>query len=361
MRRRHWSVGTAALLSICTALPVVAQDASTADLEARILELENRPKLSFGVSGVEVTVYGYIKGDLIYDLDADLGTTVFGLGSLVPGAATNSNFRGQAIQSRLGVRAKLDGATAVLEGDFFGGGGGQFRLRHAYVKVAGLTLGQTWTNFMPIESSPSTLDFQGPAGTPFARVTQARYTYQASDRFGFSASIEQSAANSSDPAFTGAVFYNGDNYFVKLAALGTTVTTGGTDVNGRGVNLSGNAQLWKGGSITASYTTGEAIGSYMNFGGADTFGGAAVDTQGLTIGVSQQAGDWTFGAAYGLRDIDVGAATDTNQLETIHLTTNYQIRESTSLGLEYITGTRDLFNGSSVSADRVQASVQFNF
>jgi hypothetical protein len=350
------------MLACWAALPSAAQDASIAALEARVAELENQPTLGFGVAGIDLTIYGYVKADLIYDIDSDLGTTFFGLGDLAPGAETGSNFRGQAIQSRLGVRANLDGAEAVLEGDFFGGdGGGQFRLRQAYVDVGNFRFGQNWTNFMPIESYPSTLDFQGPAGIPFARVTQARYTLTAPSGIGFSTSVEQSAGTSTEPAITGAVFYGGDRYFVKLAAVGTQVSTAADDIDGWGVNLSGNAQLWEGGSLNASFTTGEAISSYMVFGGDDTFGGAAVETDGITVGLSQAIDAWTIGVAYGLRDNSIGALTDTERLETVHLTTNYQVRDNTTLGLEYITGERELFDGTSVSADRVQASAQFNF
>lgn len=352
----------ATLLTTTAALPLAAQSTQVEALEARVAELENRPKLSFGAGGVDVQIYGYIKGDLIYDLDSDLGTTVFGFSRLVPGGDTGSNFRGQAIQSRLGIRASLEGAKAVLEGDFFGNGGGGFRLRQAYVDIGGFRLGQNWTNFMPIESYPSTLDFQGPAGIPFARVTQARYTFGSASGFGGSASIEQAAGDSSDPAFTGALSYTSDRYFVKLAALGTQVSAGGgAEVDGFGVNLSGNAQLWEGGAINASYTTGEAISSYLGFGGADVFGGAAVEAKGLTIGLSQQVNKWNFGLAYGLRTNDIGGATDTEELQTVHLTANYQIRDNTTTGIEYIHGERSLFDGTSASAGRVQASVQFNF
>ncbi|MFT6568296.1 MAG: hypothetical protein ACJAVO_003075 [Parvibaculaceae bacterium] len=361
LKRSFVSAGTIALLYLSTALPATAEDTRIADLEQRVIELESEPTLNYGVDGVNLTIYGYIKADLIYDLDSDLGSTIFGLGSLEPGTETGSNFTGQAIQSRLGVRAEFDGATAVLEGDFFGGGGGQFRLRHANLTVGNLLIGRSWTNFMPIESYPSTLDFQGPSGIPFARVAQARYTYEMPNGLGFSTSVEQAASDSSDPALTAAAFYSSERYFVKLAALGTTVSTTGGDVDGWGVNLSGNAQLWEGGSINASYTTGEAVGSYMVFGGDDTFGGAAVETDGITLGISQTSGDWTFGAAYGLRQIDTGAATDTERLETIHLTTNYQIRESTTIGAEYIIGDRELFNDTSVSADRLQVSAKLSF
>lgn len=360
MRERHLAA-FAALLAGSAALPVLAQEDRIAQIEARVAELEQRPKLSFGVGGIDLTVYGYVKGDLIYDLDSDLGNTFAGIGSLTPGGDTGSNFRGHAFQSRLGIRATLDGATAVLEGDFFGSGGGQFRLRQAYVDVGAFRFGQNWTNFMPIESYPSTLDFQGPAGIPFSRVVQARYTWKGPNGLGFSASVEDPAGDSSDPALTGAVFYQGERFFAKLAAIGTRVNDPAGEVDGWGVNLSGNAQLWEGGTINASFTTGEAISSYMVFGGDDTFGGQAVESTGVTIGLSQKVNKWTFGAVYGLRENDIGAPTDTERLQTLHLTANYQLRENLTAGLEYITGERDLFDGSSVDADRVQAAVQFNF
>lgn len=354
-------VTTATLALTALAGTALAQQTQVQALEARVAQLESKGSVSSGRSGVDLTVYGYIKGDLIYDLDTDLGTTVFGLGSITPGGNTGSNFRGQAIQSRLGIRASGNGASGVLEGDFFGSGGGGFRLRQAYVDIGNLRFGQNWTNFMPIESYPSTLDFQGPAGIPFARVTQARYTYDTDSGFGYSASIEQSAASSSDPALTAAAFYTGNNYFLKLAAVGTTLSDPAGNVDAFGVNLSGNAQLWEGGSINASLTSGEAISSYQVFGGSDTFGGSAVESLGLTLAVSQQVSDWNFGLAYGLRDNNIGAASDTETLETIHLTANYQITETSTIGLEYIAGTRDLFDGTSASADRVIASVQYNF
>ena len=343
-------------------MPLAAQDTTVSALETRITEIENQPKLGFGSNGVDLTFYGYVKSDLIYDFDTDLGTTAFGLGSLSPGAETGSNFRGQAIQSRFGVRANIDSASAVLEGDFFGNGGGGFRLRHAYVDVGNFRFGQNWSNFMPIESFPSTLDFQGPAGIPFARVAQARYTQPLTNGLSFSTSLEQAAGNSTEPAVTGAFSFDGDRYLLKLAAVGTHVTSDvGGEVDGFGVNLSGNAQLWSGGSLYGSVMTGEAIGSYMQFGGLDTLNGQVVESDGLSIGVSQTINNISFGVAYGLRENDIGEATDTKRLETVHLTANYQVRENTTVGVEYITGERDLIDGTSASADRIQSSVKFNF
>lgn len=367
MKNKILSVAAGTTLACAAALPLAAET-THAQLEARIAELEranaqDRPKLSFGVAGIDLQLYGYVKADLIYDLDENLGTTFFGLANIVPGELGGNDFQGQAIQSRIGIKGKFEGVTGVLEGDFFqGGGNGQFRIRKAYVDVGNFRLGQDWTTFMPIESYPSTLDFQGPAGIIFARVVQARYSVNFADGFRFAAAIEEPQGDSSDPAFVSSLSYSGGNYFVKAAAISRQADDGlGGDVDGYGFNLSGNAQLWQGGSINASYTTGEAIGSYFVFGGQDVFEGEGVRTDGLTLSISQQVNKWNFGVAYGLRDIDAGAVDGTERLETVHVTANYQVRSNTTVGLEYITGTRDLFNDTSESADRIQASVQFNF
>ncbi|AGI70543.1 hypothetical protein OA238_c02750 [Octadecabacter arcticus 238] len=80
MKRSFVSAGTIALLYLSTALPATAEDTRIADLEQRVIELESKPTLNYGVDGVNLTIYGYIKADLIYDLDSDLGSTIFGLG-----------------------------------------------------------------------------------------------------------------------------------------------------------------------------------------------------------------------------------------------------------------------------------------
>jgi hypothetical protein len=64
-------------------------------------------------------------------------------------------------------------------GDFFGSGNATFRLRHACGELGGLTVGQTWTAFMPLHTLHATADANGTAGVAFARQTQARYTFGA--------------------------------------------------------------------------------------------------------------------------------------------------------------------------------------
>lgn len=366
---------TARKALIVTATSFLATGAAYADelsdLRDRVAKLEaEQSNLTFGLPGTTVEIYGYAKIDFQVDLDSPLGSTIFGLANLDVDGPRDRNTRTEARQTRIGFRTstETDFGTlkTVVEGDFFGSGGdaGAFRIRQAHGSVGGFLAGFTWTNFMPIESYPSTVDFQGPAGIPFARVGQVRYTHDFGNGFGVSGSIEDDvSADATRFAVTAAANYKFDKGFVKLAAISREFqVAGGDNVSGFGFNLSGNFQPWEGGTIQASFTQGDGIGSLMVFGGADVFAGEAVETTGLTLAVNHALNDKIrLGAAYGKRDIDAGALTDTEQLETVHLSAFYTPLERVTLGLEYVTGERQLFDGRSRTADRIIASAQFNF
>jgi len=321
-------------------------------------------------NGGTLDFYGFVKGDLIFDLDSDLGDTIGGLNTLNADSVDDESFTAHARQTRFGLRynqATAAGEVKInIEGDFFGSGEG-FRLRKATGELNGLLAGQTDSNFIPVESYPTTLDFQGSAGIPFERVAQLRYTTGLGDAGKFSTSIEQHANDdngTNDPSFTAAYSYDGGNYFLKAAAIYT-------DNDGEstyGINLSGNAQLWRGGNIQAAYTTGEGIGSILQFNNADIdSAGNAIETDGYTLAISQAVTDQlTLGAVYGYREIDdpttFGAGGDeTAELETLHLNARYSPVDNVTYGIEYIIGERTDFDGNSFEADRVQASFTYSF
>ncbi len=87
-----------------------------------------------------------------------------------------SRFDLDASHSRFGLHISGPGirgfnTSAIVEGDFLGNGSGDnnFRMRHAFVKLAkekwSLTAGQTWHPFFLIENFPGTVNVN--AGTPF--------------------------------------------------------------------------------------------------------------------------------------------------------------------------------------------------
>lgn len=366
---------TAVAIALGLAAPAAAQtlEQRVADLEAQLADIHGDGTKGFKIApNTRLRFYGYAKADFIQDFDTNLGDTIFGLASIVPGVETGSEFTAHARQSRLGFETTTETDLGVLttkvEGDFFGSSG--FRLRHAYGQLNGFLVGQTWTNFMPIEAYPDTFDFQGPAGIPFARKVQARYTYDFGNGFSLAGSIEEDAADEAAgfggderPAVTAAARYGFEGGHVRLAAISRELTGATGTVDGWGVNLSGAVTPWDGGQIVAQVTTGEGIGSYFVFGGTDVIGDEAVESTGYTVGIKQALGEkFDVGLAYGYRDIDVGAAaTDTENLTTVHASLFWKPTAKVRTGLEYIYGERELFDGTSADASRLQASVQFNF
>jgi hypothetical protein len=130
-------------------------------------------------TGTSVEISGYVKADFIYDLNEGNGD-VFVPEAISTSGKDEKRFRAHARQTRLRVKTStptdMGPLKTLIEGDFFGSGGNQvfsnstsFRLRHAWASIGGLSAGQYWSNFMPIESYPGTIDFNGPAGLPFIR------------------------------------------------------------------------------------------------------------------------------------------------------------------------------------------------
>jgi hypothetical protein len=152
----------------------------------------------------EVTVSGYVKGDLIFDTRNDLGPS-FAASAIRQSGGDSEHVRLHARQSRFRIRSRSDTAVGqvrtLIEGDFTGGGGNElfsnsfhFRLRHAWgewdmTPTTTIGIGQTWSNFMNLFAYPDTVDFFGPAGAAFARQGQIRITYN-SGPVQFAVSVE---------------------------------------------------------------------------------------------------------------------------------------------------------------------------
>ena len=65
---------------------------------------------------------------------------------------------------------------SYIETDFFGGdGGGNLRLRHAYVRFKNFRIGQTWSGFTDEEAWPNITDFDGPSTGAWVRSAQLTY------------------------------------------------------------------------------------------------------------------------------------------------------------------------------------------
>jgi len=418
MTRKHGQVfglmGATAALALLAAGGAQAQ--SIEELRARVEALEARQAESGRVKvpvGTTIEFGGYAKLDFTYDLDQGMGDTA-NIGGLTPGANDGGGFR--ARQSRFFFKTSTDTAQGPvnthLEFDFFGGGGNQVlsnsynpRLRHAYGTWNGILAGQTWTNFMPIEFYPNTLDFQGPTGLPFIRQAQLRYTMPVNDQLTISASLENSefsgrnaaaitATNPTGlvgettgnvatgnggfnadldelPDFTIAALYKGDGFGLKAAGLLRKLNTpqDTDDEIGWGINLSGSADLWQGGKLVASGTYGDGIGRYIIDGvGEDGFVDAAgnlhtIESWGAAAQVSHDFTNQVSAAlAYSYYKVeDTFLPNTTDNLSIVHASLFYKPNKRVLIGAEVIYGERELANGQDVDATRLQTSFQFNF
>ncbi len=384
--------GGAIAIAAFSALPAGAQsieqrlDALTARVNELSVGAPSQAGPGFQVApNTRLEFYGFVKLDFFQDFDADIGDDFFGLPLIPPGTPSENTFSAHARQSQFGFKTYTDTSYGELvtrvEGDFEGvgsDGSGGFRLRHAYGEIGPWLVGQTWGLFTPINSYPNSLDFQGPAGVPFSRPIQVRYTYDAGNGVKVIGSIERDPLDSSgDDAFGGptsarfpslnaAVNYSFGGNFVQAAAIYRSLDgLSGETVDGFGINLSGNASLWEGGLLQVAATTGEGIGSIDVFGvpDLDVAGTEAIEHSGITIGITQKiTPKLSVALVGGFSDTEYGGdLTGIENITTAHATVYYSPVEKVTLGVEFIYGDVERFDGTSFDARRLQASATFNF
>jgi len=136
-------------------------------------------------------VYGYVKGDVIYDFKRVApawNSTLRPSQIFIPRAGEPLYENGEIVfsvkSSRLGVNIHrpTEGlpVDAKFEIDFYGTGSnaGQLlpRVRHAHLVYGNFLVGQAWSLFTDADAFPTTLDFWGPNGLLASRRPQFRWT-----------------------------------------------------------------------------------------------------------------------------------------------------------------------------------------
>ncbi|MFY0992075.1 DcaP family trimeric outer membrane transporter [Halomonas sp. C05BenzN] len=431
----RFSTGATALMLAAMSVPAVAQDATIDQLRSQMLEMqrqierlesqqaqarqaqqqeaEEREALasnvvtggdtpgSFKVPGTDTSVQigGYIKLDAIYDLDQDLGDSLFVDGIDTSDDSSDASFRAHARQSRLFVKTStptaFGPATTHLEGDFFGGGGNEvfsnsrgFRLRHAYGEWNGLLAGQTWSNFMHFTAYPTTVDFDGPVGVSFVRQAQLRYTLPlGASALSFSAENPEATGfagpRDTAPDLTARYHWNGDNAEVETAALVRRLKVDDDAANdsttGYGLMLAGNIGVGPDTTLMAGAIYGDGIGRYLytasgNADGTEGIGEAFVDADGnletieaygFNVAAQQQ---WTdkftsvlsYGQVRGDRPGDL-FPNSTRKLESIHFGHFYQVTDPVTLMFEVSHGRKEIQSRDSEDNTRLQFAAQYNF
>lgn len=351
--------------------------------------------LSTDVGDTELTIQGYAKLDVIYDVDADLGNAV-GHGSL-QNDNVDGHTRMNARQSRIGfgTATPMDmggDLETYVEGDFYGTNG-NLRLRHAYGTWNGILAGQNWSNFNSFVGTPPTLDFTGAAGQS-SQFRQAQLRYTVGD---FSVSIEDPDAiggeAASQPAGEKDSFYDltaryessaGPVNFSAGAVLNQFgYDTGNTDDSAFGVGAFGavSSEVAPGTTVRGALTAGDGIGGYMsvtpvgNPGYVDGNGDIeTISAFGGTVSVTQAMGPGALTVAYANATVDIDDAVDDGALRGSTAETNESLFvnyiwspvDRVSYGIEgswHRQSYQDqLANGDDDSDGiRIQASAQYSF
>jgi hypothetical protein len=342
---------------------------------------------------------GYFKTDFIYDLKPAGNTDSFIPSSFpIPSVVGVNNATISIRPTRLSLDFRIPSTTFgdvrfYIEGDFFGTNATTPRLRHAYVQVRNILIGQTFTNFMDPDSFPDTLDFQGPNGMVSIRNPQMRYGIALGNSTTFYVSVEKP---SSDILFTTPQFTSQPNapspdgvirlrqeferghfqvagLFRSIAAF---LPNGKTDaVFGWGVNASGSVKTIGNDNLIVAVAAGHGISRYIQ----DT-SGLGIDAEPVSptnphleatpaVGVEASYQHyWTktlrSSAVYSyaaVNDTDLAAPDTYNHATYTAANLIWNPFGSLNVGAEFLYGWAVEQDGEKANAPRIQFSVKYNF
>lgn len=375
------------------------------DLEKRIEIIEQKEKSNSkseksnnNFNFDKISIGGYIKVDLLYDMGSSAGDSVF-LPTLSMNKNTGDKTRIHARESRFNITYKDKGKYGDIKGfievDFFGTKGTEdisnsdgLRLRHAYGEVGNFLFGQTWSNFTDVNSMPETLDFGNPEGLNATRQAQFRYTFT-KNAWKTAFSVENpesdfidSNGNSDEksdkmPDLILSTKYSFDTGHIALAGVYRQISASNDiqsdTVNGYGLAISGTKYINKKDNIKFRFSYGDGIGRYIR----DAYKHSAsldknnykLDSQigyGFYVGYQHFWSDNLRSTlVYGLTQMDnntnVIGVEKNKKLESIHANLIYALEKNVDLGIEYIYGIRELDNSDSAHVRRLQFSAKLKF
>lgn len=346
---------------------------------------------------------GFVNMRTAYDWDRVVGNKDF-VTYNIPMSGNISNhqrFLMDPTTSRLFFKTiintdKIGAVEANIETDFRGTNGG-LRLRQAYVSFLGLTIGQATSTFSDLGAGPNLIDFQGPNSYTYNRTPLIRYKYDFNKHWSFAVAAEMPVV-SATPGTQATIIpqripdiplyfqYSWNESKSHLRASGVVRgmfynnhVTGQTLTNlGWGAQFSGNLYLCKNLSLYGMAVYGKGISSYLQ----DLSGQGLdmVDTpyNAGTLSVVPAMG-WFAGAEINITprlqmnmcysQIRLYGENNSCSLNentyrfSQYMVANmfYNILPSLQLGVEYLYGTRYNTEWKMGAANRVQASLQFNF
>ncbi|NNE23730.1 MAG: hypothetical protein HKN11_14085 [Rhizobiales bacterium] len=307
----------------------------------------------------EVTVYGYVKGDVIYAFQ-DNNFAVSTAWSSVQTANTTDHITITAKQSRFGIKSKVDTAIGQIrtriEGDFEGNNpygalnNDTFRMRHAYgewdmTENLTLIIGQTWRVASLLPLGISTVDFAGSAGWTYSRDPQVKIRYT-NGPLTVHLGIEEPLARtiSNLPVFGGSIQYDvpGGHQLAISGAIGEDDSFAAGDDTSWVVQGGANFNVADMATLTGAvvYGEGSVVGRYTLSPFALFTGGSSNEVFGAMAGVSFPVTDTTtFNVVWDYLNGDGaahGGAVGHDELHTVHANIMWQPVKQMRMGWEVL-------------------------
>ena len=281
--------------------------------------------------------------------------------------------------------------------------GYDLRLRHAYLQIGQVLMGQSWSAFNDPASFAETLDFGQVNGESFIRQPQLRYTSLKHNDFTFVASLENPEGDISDntapgvgrrtnadsvPDVIGSISLDKDWGHLQTAALyrrikiaGDTIAPTFTDTaSGYGVNVSGKIKtpfINEGDTFRFQMNYGDGIGRYINDLqniGTESYD-AAVDASNLRIQTLKAFGGYASyqalfnekwrsnltGGYVHVKQPEFQPGTALNSTAYVAANLIWSPMPKVDIGFEALWGYRENVNGQSGNANRYITSVKYSF
>ena len=368
--------------------------------DPRFMIANENQTFKFGIGGsVRVVAFADFAGSI----DDDNFIT-----SLIPIPTNNyGQFRIFANQSRLNLKVvgkiKENPIVAFMEGGF-NGQGNAFKLRHAYVSFIGLTIGRTWSTFMDLQASPSTIDGEGPNNQIANRHSMIRYTYYYQNKLQVAVAAEMPeilmdahtvptlkiyTQRQHIPDFTSHIKYQDKFGHVQLGGILRIMNYGDSTkrqkslfVLGGGISLSGTFKLWKEATLFYQLNGGKGIASYMqdlslfNYDLLPTFSGIAkMNTAWMYGGYVALQQYWTkrihSNIAYGLTRLETPPGDHIYFEQQVPwyysyghyfaINTFWNFFDFATVGIEYVWGARVNLSGEKGEANRINLLLKYDF
>ncbi|MFW2057912.1 DcaP family trimeric outer membrane transporter [Acinetobacter haemolyticus] len=345
-------------------------------------------------SGAEVSLYGYIRADASYQ--AKGASTTYNNISGVPlkdtaeAAQQKDRLHSTANVSRIGLNFTTPTAAGdvggKLEMDFFGGASrDQFRIRHAYLTFDKWLLGQTWSTFIAPEYYPETIDAATYVGGALQRSPLVRYSDNITANTSFALSVEDpkyTASSDPDnkmrlPAFVGRVNHKFENgSMLSGRSFVAEKKTSNDNTWAWGVGIGGKYQFHPKTFIKADYNHIKGDGRFLMWSNSSY----AIDDQNnihsnefdsISTGITHQFTSQfrsTLGYGYmkaksdnSFARLNKDSSNQNKELWQGWINGMYNPYKPITLGMEYVYGERETFDGRTGADNRINMMASYDF